>query len=163
MSQFMGTSGIRTTAYHPMSNRMVECFHRQLKSALTATEEHNWVEALSLVHLGMRSTLKEDISSSAAELVYGTTLRLPGEFFARGSEEASINCSDYTLRLHNVMSKLHAVAPRPPGSHVVNVDPQLTSSPHVFVRHDVVRRPLQPPYDGPFEVLHPGNKQFTSR
>ncbi|XP_037520528.1 uncharacterized protein LOC119397160 [Rhipicephalus sanguineus] len=140
---------------------MVERFHRQLKAALTATEEHNWVEALPLVLLGIRSTLKEDIGCSAAELVYGTTLRLPGEFFARGSEEASIVCSDYALRLRNVMSKLRAVPPRPPGSRVVHVDPQLTSCPYVFVRHDAVRRPLQPPYDGPFQVLRRGNKQFT--
>lgn len=160
-SQLMGTSRIRTTAYHPMSNGMVERFHRQLKAALTATEEHNWVEALPLVLLGIRSTLKEDIGCSAAELVYGTTLRLPGEFFARGSEEASIACSDYALRLRNVMSKLRAVPPRPPGSRVVHVDPQLTSCPYVFVRHDAVRRPLQPPYDGPFQVLRRGNKQFT--
>ncbi|XP_037512336.1 uncharacterized protein K02A2.6-like [Rhipicephalus sanguineus] len=156
ISQLMGTSRIRTTAYHPMSNGTVERFHRQLKAALTATEEHNWVEALPLVLLGIRSALKEDIGCSAAELVYGTTLRLPGEFFARGSEEASIACSDYALRLRNVMSKLRAVSPRPPGSRVVHVDPQLTSCPYVFVRHDAVRRPLQPPYDGPFQVLRHG-------
>lgn len=161
ISQLMGTSRIRTTAYHPMSNGMVERFHHQLKAALTATEEHNWVEALPLILLGIRSTLKEDIGCSAAELVYATTLRLPGEFFARGSEEASIACSDYALRLRNVMSKMRVVPPRPPGSRVVHVDPQLTSCPYVFVRHDAVRRPLQPPYDGPFKVLRRGNKQFT--
>nr|XP_037280125.1 uncharacterized protein LOC119173389 [Rhipicephalus microplus] len=109
ISQLMGPSRIRTTAYYPMSNGMVKRFHRQLKAALTATEEQNWVNALPLVLLGIRSTLKEDIGCSAAELVYGTTLRLPGEFFASGSEEAFIAYRDYALRLRNVMSKLCAV------------------------------------------------------
>ena len=31
--------------------------------------------------LGIRATSKEDIGCSSAELVFGTTLHLPGEFF----------------------------------------------------------------------------------
>ncbi|VDO96753.1 unnamed protein product [Schistosoma margrebowiei] len=71
---------IRTTAYHPASNGLVERFHRQLKSALRAHENDNWYETLPLVLLGIRTNLKADIKFSATELVYGTTLRLPGEF-----------------------------------------------------------------------------------
>lgn len=33
----------------------------------------------------------------------------------------------------------------------VNTD--LSSSSFVFVRHGVIKKPLQPPYDGPFKVL----------
>ena len=33
--------------------------------------------------------------------------------------------------------------------------------PHVFVRRDAVRRPLQPSYDGPFQVLSCTDKHFT--
>ncbi|XP_037580379.1 uncharacterized protein LOC119463624 [Dermacentor silvarum] len=80
ITQVISATRIRTTAYHPMSNGMVERFHCQLEAALTATEEHSWVEALSLGLLGIRSTLKADIGCSAAELDYGTTLRLPGEY-----------------------------------------------------------------------------------
>lgn len=36
---------------------------------------------LPLALLGIRTTLKEDLKCTAAELVYGTSLRLPGEFF----------------------------------------------------------------------------------
>ena len=67
-------------------NGLVERFHRQLKAALKA--QHNpsfWMDALPLVLLGVRTALKEDTSSMAAEMVYGTTLRLPGEFFTPSS------------------------------------------------------------------------------
>uniref|UniRef100_A0A0L8GNG9 Uncharacterized protein n=1 Tax=Octopus bimaculoides TaxID=37653 RepID=A0A0L8GNG9_OCTBM len=30
----------------------------------------------------------------------------------------------------------------------------------VFVRRDTRRKPLQSPYDGPYQVIHPGNKTF---
>nr|VZI04397.1 unnamed protein product [Spirometra erinaceieuropaei] len=36
---FLGCTRIRTTAYHPAANGMVERFHRQLKTALRAVED----------------------------------------------------------------------------------------------------------------------------
>ena len=66
---------------------IVERFHRQLKAALKATPDQNhWVKALPLVLLGIRTNVKPDINCTSAELVYGTTLRLPGEFY---------HCSDH--------------------------------------------------------------------
>jgi len=41
----------------------------------------NWLEALPLVFLGIRSKVMEDFHWTPAELVHGTTLRLPGDFF----------------------------------------------------------------------------------
>ncbi|XP_076051721.1 uncharacterized protein LOC143031575 [Oratosquilla oratoria] len=65
-----------TASYHPQANRMVERFHRQLKAALYAHALNNelWSVALSLVLLGIRTSLKVDIGHSPAELVFGTTL-----------------------------------------------------------------------------------------
>ena len=61
---------------------MVERFHRQLKAPLKPqTHPDTWMTSLPLVLLGIRTALKQDIKSTAAELVYGTTLRLPGEYF----------------------------------------------------------------------------------
>ena len=74
---------IRTTTYHPSSNGLVERFHRQLKAGLKSSlDPTHWTEALPMVLLGIRTSLKHDIGCCAAELVYGTTLRLPGEFFS---------------------------------------------------------------------------------
>lgn len=40
------------------------------------------MEKLPIVLLGIRTALKEDLNASSAEIVYGTNLRLPGEFFS---------------------------------------------------------------------------------
>ena len=82
LMKLLGSKRARTTAYHSQSNGMVERFHRQLKAALKAQPNPSaWMDSLPLVLLGIRTALKEDIQSTAAEMVYGTTLRLPGEFF----------------------------------------------------------------------------------
>ncbi len=41
------------------------------------------------------------------------------------------------------------------------VDPKLQSCSLVFVRCDRVKKPLQPPYSGPFEVLRRGDNTFS--
>ncbi|BHF86038.1 hypothetical protein SprV_ctg2602921700 [Sparganum proliferum] len=80
---FLGCTRIRTTAYHPAANGMVERFHRQLKASLrAAADPENWTDHLPLVLLGIRSALKPDLDCSAAELVFGATVRLPGEMIS---------------------------------------------------------------------------------
>ena len=70
----------RTTSYHPQSNGMVERFHHQLKAAIMAHESPNpWTTTLPAVLLGARSAVQVLLGRSAAEMIYGTTLRLPGE------------------------------------------------------------------------------------
>ena len=50
----LGSSRIRTTAYHPIAKGMVERFHRQLKAALKCRlNQSTWTEALPLVMLGI--------------------------------------------------------------------------------------------------------------
>ena len=160
LMKLLGSKRIRTTAYHPSSNGLVEHFHRQLKAAIKATPEPtHWVSALPLVLLGIRAGLKQDIGCSTAELVYGTTLRLPGEFFTTNNDEHPDPVS-YVTKLKNIMSNLQAPAVRQVhrSSHVSDILPKCT---HVVVRHDVVRKPLQQPYDGPFKVLTRTDKHFS--
>ena len=40
----------------------------------------DWVDSLPMALLEIRTTLKQDCRCTPAELVYGTTLRIPGEF-----------------------------------------------------------------------------------
>ena len=82
-NKVLGTEVHTTTAYHPQANGMVERFHRQLKAALKArTTTPDWFAELPLVFLGIRSSWRVDPGCSPAELVYGSTLRLPGELFS---------------------------------------------------------------------------------
>ncbi|BHF70504.1 hypothetical protein SprV_0301355500 [Sparganum proliferum] len=67
---FLGCTRIRTTAYHPAANGMVERFHRQLKTALRAAEDpENWSGNVPVALLGIRVALKSDLDCNAAELV----------------------------------------------------------------------------------------------
>ena len=67
-------------------------------------------------------------------------------------QSTSTNC-DCTLE-HS------ATSPRPT-QRKSNIARGLSTCTHVFVRHDAVRKPLQPPYDGPFPVLKRTLKHFT--
>ena len=81
LTRLLGTKQIRTTAYHPISNGIIERFHRQLKGSLKdKTGGTTWVDALPLILLGLRSAFKDDLNACAAELVYGAPLCLPGQF-----------------------------------------------------------------------------------
>ncbi|KAH9586005.1 hypothetical protein MS3_00007070 [Schistosoma haematobium] len=158
LTRLLGTERIRTTAYHPASNGLVERFHRQLKSALRAHENDDWYETLPLVLLGIRTSLKADIQCSAAELVYGTTLRLPGEFFTPRSRP-NFAKSDYVHRLSAFMRTLPPVSTRIQHRQVA-LPRELSTCSHVFIRVDSVRKPLQQPYEGPFRVIARHEKTF---
>ena len=156
----LGSKRACTISYHPQTNGMVEHFHRQLKAALKAQPQpDSWMDALPFVLLGIRTTLKEDISATAAEMVYGTTLRLPGEFFTP-SQTSLPDPSDYISNLGTHMQTIRPPPPRPTQRNSKIID-GLSTATHVFIRHDAVRRPLQPPYDGPYRVIKRTDKHFT--
>ena len=112
----LGIRRYRTSSYHPQANGMVERFHRQLKSSLMAsTQRGNWSLALPIVLLGIsRSSLKEDLHHSSAELVYGTNLRLSGELLVKIPDPAPCTAQDFASRLKDAMRNLQPVQPRIP-------------------------------------------------
>ena len=160
--QLLGCKHLRTTAYHPIANGIIERFHRQLKAALRAhTPALHWTERLPIVLLGIRTALKTDLQCSAAELVYGTTLRLPGEFFHHDSADTITEPTTLLTKLKTAMRELRAVPVREQSQRNTYVNKELASCTHVFVRNDTVHKPLQQPYDGPFRVLDRADKYFT--
>lgn len=123
---------VRTTSYHPCANGMVERLHRQLKAALMCHKD-TWSRALPLVLLGMRTALKEDIQSSSATLVYGETLRLPGELIVPPTSTGhSTDTTDFVTQLRN---RMEALRPVPAAHHTTPatfVFKDLATATHVF-------------------------------
>ncbi|XP_053667839.1 uncharacterized protein LOC128718195 [Anopheles marshallii] len=72
----LGTKHMRTTAYHQQANGLIERWHRTLKAAIC--QGHNKMELTPTTDSAgtLRTTFKDDINASPAELVYGTTLTL---------------------------------------------------------------------------------------
>nr|VZI02460.1 unnamed protein product [Spirometra erinaceieuropaei] len=143
---FLGCTRIRTTAYHPAAKRMVEHFHRQLKTALRAVENPgNSSDNLPLSLLGIRAALKSDLGCSVAELVFGTTLRLPGWMLTPNSRGADETLDSLVHRLRQFMRSLSPIPPRTPRTDSY-VDKDLNNCTCVFVWCDRVRQPLESPY-----------------
>ncbi|GFT80927.1 transposon Tf2-6 polyprotein [Trichonephila clavipes] len=110
LSNILGTNRIRCCAYHPKANGLVERLHRHLKSAIKAHENSKWSEIIPIVLLGMRSAVKKDINATCAELVYGTTLRLPSDLFSTDKITTTCNQTYVSfLRPHKVIRRTDKV------------------------------------------------------
>nr|XP_033326118.1 uncharacterized protein LOC117220351 [Megalopta genalis] len=137
---------------------MVERFHRQLKAGIMCHEDNKWTQRLPIVLLGIRSAPKEDLQASSTELVYGESVRLPGEFFENHKVQ---DTNDFVKQLRQHIKEIKPTAPVKHGEKKPFIFKDLATSQQVFVRHDAVRKPLQPPYDGPYTVIDRATKYFT--
>jgi hypothetical protein len=141
---------VKTTAYHPQSNGLVERFHRRLKEALQARlAGPDWLSHLPWVLLGIRSAVPLEGGPSPAEAVMGCQPILPSEFLTTGEP-----------RLEEFLEKIQTDALQPPRPVLHKntplptvLPPDLAAADFVFVRRDSVAPPLTPPYTGPFKVL----------
>lgn len=158
LSELIGFRHRRTTAYHPACNGLIERFHRQLKTAITCHARDNWVESLPLVLLGIRSAYKEDIGATSAELLYGETLRLPGEMFHPKTDD-TLDVSDYVARLRLFSKRLQPTPTSRHGHKSTFVFKDLSSTSHVFLK-DETSGSFKPMYTGPHKVLTRGDKIF---
>ena len=161
LNKLVGISASTTTAYHPQANGMVERFHRQLKASLKARlTSPNWMDELPLVLLGIRATWREDADCSVADLVYGTSLHIPGEFIP-SSKAHSPQPTEFLQHLQDIMRSALPVPVKFHGKHPTFIPKDLAKTGFVYVRHDAHRGQLQRPYKGPFKILKTADKFFT--
>ncbi|XP_035216735.1 uncharacterized protein LOC118190161 [Stegodyphus dumicola] len=153
----LGIRRIRTSPYHPSANGLVERLHRDLKAALKCRNDTRWTTSLPLVLLGLRSYFKQDLAGTSAELVYGTPLQLPSEFFQPSS--APVDPASFVQTFRE--KKLSPTSTSCHNKSAPFVHNALNTCTHVFVRNDAVKPPLTPPYDGTFKVCARNNKHFT--
>ena len=138
LMNLLDTTRHRTTSYHPQANGLVERFHRHLKGGLKARlAGPNWVDELPIVLLGIRTSLKEGLDCSSAALVYGTTLRLPGDFFTKSTPE---DPASFLTRLRHSMQRQQFVPTPWNGSTSTHLPADLRSASHAYVQRDDVRR-----------------------
>ncbi|GFU73933.1 hypothetical protein TNCV_555581 [Trichonephila clavipes] len=159
LAAICGAKVAHATSYHPQCNGKVERLHRTLKGAIKAHNNIKWTETLPTILLGLRTALRPDTNHTIAQMVYGSNIRLPGEFFNPPSIQ--IDPETFVTTLQTFMDDLKPTKSSPPKNQKIFVHKDLKSCTHVFVRVDRVRKALEPPYDGPFPVKERYEKYFT--
>nr|XP_037875928.1 uncharacterized protein LOC101747165 isoform X1 [Bombyx mori] len=156
----LGIVKTRTTPYHPQCNGLVERWYRSLKAAYMARlDSKAWVEELPIVLLGLRAAPRTDSGVSAAEMTYRQTLRLAGDFY----NDSIIPILDHCQYVKHLRAMIYNLKPKPlprKDAHTVFVHSDLNNCTQVFVRSDIVKKSLEPPYEGPYKVLNRTEKVF---
>lgn len=152
LSSILGFTRIRTTSYNPKANGMIERFHRSLKASIMARKA-NWFTSLPIVLLGLRMSPKAH-EFSPFTAVTGSYIMCPHPILSPESvipttyesitsfvkEMQTINFFDHST------GDCHSL----PSSYVPR---ELHNATHVWLRLDRVRKSLEAPYTGPFEVV----------
>ena len=140
-----------TTAFHPASNGILEREHRKLKASLRALRDPDWVDRLPIVVLGWNNAIREDFLHAPSQLLYGTSTRLPVDFFEHrrsrpvDSEVAAALVAELDV-FRSFKTTQHSQ--RYPTFRL----PGIESCAQVWVRNEAARG-LEPAYTGPFRVL----------
>ena len=152
----LGIGVSATTSYHPQANGMVERFHRSLKNSLRCSvrASKSWSRSLPWVLLGLRSAPKQDTTTSAAEVVFGVPLRIPGRCFQ--SEQTAKSTAAQQLEL--ARGNVEAFTPESLDLSRFKSSPfiakSLRTAEYVYVRDDRLgKASLVPRYTGPFKVV----------
>ena len=164
LMKLLGTTHNMTTAYHPQSNGAIERFHRTLKERLVARAQSSgsgtWMDHLPFVLLGLRSAVRDDTDCSPADLLYGSSFRLPADLLSEDPASGPPP-SSFVADLRDVMRSSQPMPFLYHGLPPANVPSSLSTCSHVFVRVDAVRRPLCPPYGGPYAVVSRDDKTMV--
>ena len=160
LNKALGTKMHLTTAYHPQANGLVERQHRRMKESLKSRlgTRPDWHRELWAVLLGIRTTPRDEIGGSTAELVFGTPITVPGDLVADKEFQPA---TGETLK--RVRQMVAGRVPAPMSRHcapATHMPKELTSCKYVWVRVDKVVDPLAAKYTGPYRVLERHEKAF---
>ncbi|GFX56273.1 hypothetical protein TNCV_2242071 [Trichonephila clavipes] len=133
-----GAKVAHTTSYHPQCNGKVERLHRTMKGAIKAHNNSRWTESLLNVLLGLRAAIRPDISYTIAQMVYGTSITLSGEFF----DPPTINMDphNFVAKLQQHMAELKPLKSPSNRKQNIFVHKDLKTCSHVFIRIDRVKK-----------------------
>ena len=163
LNVMLGIKAQNTTSYHPQSNGLVERLHRQLKGSIMARSSGtDWMDQLPMVMLGIRTACRTELDCSPAELVFGTSLTVPGIMLGDKVEDRQgLPSSEFVTDLFKTMRELSPTEMSHHATAKVQVPSSIETADYVYIRTDAVRPPLVRPYTGPFKVLSKSAKYFT--
>jgi hypothetical protein len=146
--KLLGIKHQMSTAFHPQSNGLVEWANRRLKEALKAKlAGGNWPSYLPWVLLGLRTAPRKDSGLSMAELVYGTSLNLPGSL---------VTTAEPPLELFGQ----HLRSAVPCVATAATLPKSLLEADFIYVQSPPAAPALSLVYRGPYKVVRTSDKYF---
>lgn len=155
----MGIKRNRTTAFHPACNGAIERFHRTLKNSIRAKCDHpSWYRSLPLILLGIRTTINKH-GYSPANMVYGSNLDLPINFFVPFQPDVRQPSTEFMNQLFHSIRDFPAPVRNHSAMHYIpkNMD-KVTKA---FILDPSPASSLEPRYTGPYEILERDDKTMT--
>lgn len=166
----LGISRTRTTAYHPMSDGLVERFNRTLKSMLAKLvneRQNDWDEHLPYALLAYRSSIHSSTGFTPNMLMFGREAKLPVDLlFTRPKGSKSCISTEFVEELQRKLDGVHCLARENIRSSFLHqkgafdrrcAECTLRSGDRVWVRREVhtarVCHKLACKWDGPFLVM----------
>ncbi|KYQ53646.1 hypothetical protein ALC60_03311, partial [Trachymyrmex zeteki] len=131
---------------------IIERWHRTFKAAIMCHAGMNWTRTLSTVMLGLRTHVRLDTNASPAKFVFGTSLRVPGEFVL--PDDFTPNPHVFIEEFREYMRKVKPVPVEHRHKKRAFVFKNLFSCTHVFLRVGATKKALERPYTGPHKIIN---------
>jgi hypothetical protein len=106
---------------------------------------------LPLVLLGICMAFKEDLQASVAELMYGEPLRIPRELLTPTADP--MDPAHLITEVCQHMAHLRPVPAARQAYPATFVHSDLEKCTYIFLSQDTKHQALEPPYNGPYQVL----------
>ena len=152
--QFLGAEHRISNIRYPQSNGLTERYIKTIKTALTAKlDREHWTRHLPIIILSINNIYKSDLKCSSAELVYGQTLRLPGDLCFDSIQPNIRYPDDVVDAMRRFANSCKPIDTRVHQSNSVHLPKSLKDCTHVYIKLDPIKPNLTPTYDGPFLVV----------
>ena len=163
LGQTDGNHGSPRHPYNPAANGMAEWTHRTLKAALMACcIGPDWKAQLPWALPCMRTTPKDGLNISLAEMVFGKTIAVSEKFFPLHPEADNAIAARNLANFRRIVWKYCPVVETRHDNHPARIPKTIQTCTHVFVRNDAHRPPLQAV---PWPLCRPreGQQSISSR
>ena len=158
LSKKLGFIRLRTTAYNPKANGLVERQHRTLKTILRP-HGNNWLDALPLALFAMRITPSSSTGVAPFTMVTGSYPLSPLSLLQKPEDVDDPH--NFCRKLSSYMETISFSPPKWNCTQRINVPPALSSCAKVWLHVDRVRLPMEAPYAGPYDVVKRTENFFT--